>query len=634
MEDQRLARDEERRLQQEVAQVEENVASGGSQSTVSTMQTKQKKALPASKPVRTTAVKSKAGRPKVTKSATAVVEHEQPPMAYVAEVTTRCEDGPTLQLTDVEIQAAQARSRLVRSMVEEGSRRGMKVLVEYNLAMVQTPNCKRVILPPELWATAFKVAHDSVWAGHLRAPHTYARLAQQYWWPRLQQEVRRWVLGCQECGSRKARSREVVPPLRSLRGGDVGDRWALDVAGPLPVGDGGQRYVIAAVEYVTRYAVAVAVPQHTAEDVATFLMKHVVLKFGPFRELLTDGAPELTGHAIEQLVVMLQSEQINPVPYRPQMIGLVERFHRTWKDCVATYMNTEGQHDWDKWVDFAVYAYNSGRHSTVGLSPNELMMGRRLREPNELLRAASVTEAGALTAHYRRLLVALQHAHTCAERARELEQQRQARYYNRRVRKRREFHAGDRVWMYRPPRGPKASKFVHAWLGPLQIVEEVGYENYLLEREDTVGVKEQFITHVSFLVSYHYPVDLLKEAAADIGEQLAHESAVEQQVDVAETGAPARAASAAVQQATAGASSKRSRRAVGSTTTGPDARGRLVERRRRKRRNKAGQYVLEFELHPAGDSKAATRRWVSFAEYEQLCLDDRLVEESGCEEGV
>ncbi|KAE9074505.1 hypothetical protein PF010_g24650 [Phytophthora fragariae] len=54
MEDQRLARDEERRLQQEVAQVEENVASGGSQSTVSTMQTKQKKALPA----------SKAGRPK------------------------------------------------------------------------------------------------------------------------------------------------------------------------------------------------------------------------------------------------------------------------------------------------------------------------------------------------------------------------------------------------------------------------------------------------------------------------------------------------------------------------------------------------------------------------------------------
>jgi len=82
----------------------------------------------------------------------------------------------------------------------------------------------------------------------------------------------------------------------------------------------------------------------------------VVLRFGPFRELLTDGAPELTGKAIDQLVQMLQARQTNPVPYRPQMIGLVERFHRTWKDCVAMYMAEEGQHDWELWVKFAVYA--------------------------------------------------------------------------------------------------------------------------------------------------------------------------------------------------------------------------------------------------------------------------------------
>lgn len=120
-----------------------------------------------------------------------------------------------------------------------------------------------------------------------------------------------------------------------MRGGDVGDRRALDVVGPLPMADGGQRYVIAAVEYVTRYAVAATVHRHTAEDVAEFLTRQVVLRFGPFREVLTDGAPELTGRAIEQLVVMLQTQQTNPVPYRPQMVGLVERFHRTWKDCVS-----------------------------------------------------------------------------------------------------------------------------------------------------------------------------------------------------------------------------------------------------------------------------------------------------------
>eukprot|EP00644_Phytophthora_capsici_P003712 jgi/Phyca11/40958/gw1.82.120.1 len=187
---------------------------------------------------------------------------------------------------------------------------------------------------------------------------------------------------------------------------------------------------------------------------------------------------------------MAQAKQINPVPYRPQLVGLVERFHRTWKDCVAVFMQEESQKDWNLWVRFATYAYNSARHSTVLLTPNELMMGRRLRAPNELLRRTEVTEAGELSAYHARLLEALERSRKCAELARTREQERQARYYNRNARARREFHSGDRVWMYNPPRGPKATKFVHQWMGPLRIVEPAGYDNFLLEREDQSGKKE------------------------------------------------------------------------------------------------------------------------------------------------
>ncbi|OWZ08713.1 Cyclic AMP-dependent protein kinase [Phytophthora megakarya] len=139
-------------------------------------------------------------------------------------------------------------------------------------------------------------------------------------------------------------------------------------------------------------------------------MKQVVLRFGPFREILTDGAPELVGKVIEELVVLLQAQQINPVPTPIDRPGLA-------KDCVATFTSDERQRDWDTWVDYAVYSYNSGRHSTVMLSPNELMMGRRLRAPNELLRATMVTEAGDLVKHHEKLLSSLKEAHECAERA-------------------------------------------------------------------------------------------------------------------------------------------------------------------------------------------------------------------------
>ncbi|KAG2898442.1 hypothetical protein C6341_g23054 [Phytophthora cactorum] len=128
-------------------------------------------------------------------------------------------------------------------------------------------------------------------------------------------EARQRVSGCPERGSRKTRPSEVVPPLRSIKTGDVGDRLALDATGPLTTPKEGRRYVIAAVGYVTRYAVTTTVKQRTAENVAKFLIQQVVLKFGPFRERLTDGAPELTDLVIEQLVMLLQTQIINPVPY-------------------------------------------------------------------------------------------------------------------------------------------------------------------------------------------------------------------------------------------------------------------------------------------------------------------------------
>ncbi|GMF59903.1 unnamed protein product [Phytophthora fragariaefolia] len=365
-------------------------------------------------------------------------------------------------------------------------------------------------------------------------------------------------------------------------------------------------------------------------------MQSVVLKFGVFRERLTDGVPELTGKAMEQLVLMLQAEQVNPVPYRPQMVGLVERFNRTWKDFVATYMHKDGQNDWDAWIDFAVYAYNSGKHSTVALSPNELMLGRRLRPPNELLRKAQVKEAGELTIYHQRLLAAMKNSHECAERAREREQEGQARYYNRKVRRQRVFRIGDKVWLFRPPRGPTATKFVHLWAGPMRIIDVAGYDNFLIEREDRAGGRE-FIAHVSFLVAYHQPEAILTQAAADIDAQLEYESQPEGEVDDGALRESTEATAAAVHAVTTKRTGKRPYQAGDAADAWERPSEKLVESRRRRRRNKAGHYVLEYELQPVRPTPGAPngdKRWGSITEYDELFEHDRVVEDSGFEKGV
>ncbi|ETL26676.1 hypothetical protein L916_19692 [Phytophthora nicotianae] len=140
---------------------------------------------------------------------------------------------------------------------------------------------------------------------------------------------------------------------------------------------------------------------------------------------------EMTGRVIEQLVVLLQAKQRNSTPYRPQMICLVECYHRTRRECVSTLMADERQNDWCAWAKYVVFAHNSAQHSTVVLSPNVLMMGRRLRLPNELLRETELTEPGDLMDYHRQLMVAMERGSECEERAQRKEQARQAYYYDR-----------------------------------------------------------------------------------------------------------------------------------------------------------------------------------------------------------
>ncbi|POM70943.1 Gag-pol fusion protein, partial [Phytophthora palmivora] len=145
--------------------------------------------------------------------------------------------------------------------------------------------------------------------------------------------------------------------------------------GPLPETQAGNRYVIAAVEYTTRYAVVAAVPDHTAKAIARFLLEKVILVFGPMREIMMD-----------------------------------ERFHRTWKDMISLYVS-EQQDDWDDFLPCAL----------------------KLRMPAELLRRSRLEYPHSTLDDYHEVLMQdLEKAQELAAVALQKEQARQAMYYNQR----------------------------------------------------------------------------------------------------------------------------------------------------------------------------------------------------------
>ncbi|KAE9158453.1 hypothetical protein PF005_g32446 [Phytophthora fragariae] len=146
----------------------------------------------------------------------------------------------------------------------------------------------------------------------------------------------------------------------------------------------------------------------------------------------------------------------------------------------------------------------------------------------------------------------------------------------------------------------------------MRVIKPAGYDNFLVEREDTDGDAGRHIVHVSFLVTYYYPKALLKQAAADIAEQVDHERADE------ETASPVRATTAQINAATAVRGRKRGRRAA---------------------RDQSSSRVSSWWSYDDDDAARVTAaddesQWGSIAEYDRLLEADRVVEDSVGEEGV
>jgi hypothetical protein len=148
--------------------------------------------------------------------------------------------------------------------------------------------------------------------------------------------------------------------------------------------------------------------------------------------LISDNASEFVGETIEVLVRMLQAKQHTPIPYRQNFVGLIERFNRTWMDMVAMYVSRD-HNDWDNWLPMVLYAYNSATQASTNFQPAQLMMGKNLPTPSELLRIPT-GRVDNLGAYHRNLLATMRYNEQVARTMIEKAQIRQEKQYNKKVR--------------------------------------------------------------------------------------------------------------------------------------------------------------------------------------------------------
>uniref|UniRef100_A0A8C5M6R2 Gypsy retrotransposon integrase-like protein 1 n=1 Tax=Leptobrachium leishanense TaxID=445787 RepID=A0A8C5M6R2_9ANUR len=344
-----------------------------------------------------------------------------------------------------------------------------------------------------------KIGHDIPLAGHLGHRRTLHRLTQSFFWPGLSGDVRDYCRTCEVCqrvGKRGDTRKATLRPLPIV--GEPFRRVAVDLIGPLAVPSiTGKKYILTVVDYATRYPEAVALRDIHAETVAGALLQ-IFSRVGFPQEILSDQGTQFTAEVTQQLWRLCGIKPLYSSPYHPQTNGLCERFNGILKQLLRTF--TMSHKDWERHLPHLLFAYREVPQEATGFSPFELLYGRRVRGPLDLLREhweGALAEEGTSAIDYvLEFRDRLQELTALVRDNLQAAQTKQKRWYDRSARDR-TFQLGQKVLALRPV---KQNKLQAAWEGPYKIIE-ICDTTFIAARCSDERIQRTF--HVNMLKPFH-----------------------------------------------------------------------------------------------------------------------------------
>ncbi|RWS00054.1 pol polyprotein-like protein [Dinothrombium tinctorium] len=147
--------------------------------------------------------------------------------------------------------------------------------------------------------------------------------------------------------------------------------------GPFTPTERGNKYIVTAIDQLTKYVEMRAIPSQDAIQIGKFINCEIMNRHGPPMYLMSDKGRVFISEIVQAIVA------INPPTiqqftsgYHPKSNGNVERVQGTLKNVLRTFCH-ENDEDWDLFVDAAKFSYNTKISETTGFSPYELLFNRK-----------------------------------------------------------------------------------------------------------------------------------------------------------------------------------------------------------------------------------------------------------------
>ncbi|GKD30182.1 reverse transcriptase domain-containing protein [Tanacetum coccineum] len=202
-----------------------------------------------------------------------------------------------------------------------------------------------------------------------------------FYWPTIIKEAHTLVQICEACQKTENISKSDKMPLNNIQICKIFDVWGIDFMGPFPKSHKFE-YILFAVDYVSKWAEAQALPTNDARVVITFLNK-LFCRFVMPKALISDRGTHFCNKIIEKTMKRYGVNLHFSTSYHPQTSGQVENMNRALKRILEKTVK-DNLAIWSRKLDDALWAFRTACKTPTGTTPYKLIYEKNYHLPFEI----------------------------------------------------------------------------------------------------------------------------------------------------------------------------------------------------------------------------------------------------------
>nr|GFA95379.1 reverse transcriptase domain-containing protein [Tanacetum cinerariifolium] len=227
-----------------------------------------------------------------------------------------------------------------------------------------------------------KAFHSGPTEGHYGANYTAKKVFNScFYWPTIYKDAFELVKHCDSCQRQGKISQRDEMPQNSIQVCEIFDVWGIDFMGPFPRSKG-NKYILIAVDYLSKWVEAKALPTNDARVVVKFL-KSLFSRFRTPKAIISDRGTHFCNDQFLRVMSKYGVTYRLSTTYHPQTSGQVEVTNCGLKRILE---RTDGENHalWSDKLEDALWAFRTTFKTPIGCTPYRLVYGKSCHLPLEL----------------------------------------------------------------------------------------------------------------------------------------------------------------------------------------------------------------------------------------------------------